>query len=160
MKEPFGRQEEKKGHVMSWESKQNSASRRVAGNKIRKWFNMERIMKERQRENNESPLKDMKQDFNQYNNKYIIGLPILNRKYWYRKDVHSSQISLYFKKLKKNFGHITWHAGSQSTIRGWIAPPAVEAQSLNHWATREVLLDQSLIQGNPNKHISLKLMGI
>ena len=101
MKEPFGRQEEKKGHVMSWESKQNSASRRVPGNKIRKWFNMERIMKERQRENNESPLKDMKQDFNQYNNKYIIGLPILNRKYWYRKDVHSSQISLYFKKLKK-----------------------------------------------------------
>lgn len=45
---------------MFWESKQNSASRWVPGNKIRKWFNMERITKERERENNESPLKDIK----------------------------------------------------------------------------------------------------
>ena len=40
--------------------KQDSASRRVPGNKVRKWFNMERIMRERERENHESPLKDIK----------------------------------------------------------------------------------------------------
>ena len=36
--------EEKQGNVVSWESRKTSASRGILGNKIRKCFNMEKIM--------------------------------------------------------------------------------------------------------------------
>ena len=43
-------------------------------------------------------------------------------------------------QLGISFGQAAWHAGSQFPLQGLNpSPPAVEAQSLNHWTAREAL---------------------
>ena len=56
------------------------------------------------------------------------------RKYMFAWTLISNSISVKFIYLFGYAGFWLWHVG----LIPWLWPPALGAQSLNHWATREV----------------------
>ena len=68
---------------------------------------------------------------------YLIAIPKTKREesvFW----VWLAAVALeFFLFVCFCFGLTVWHAGSLFQTRDWVQPPEVEAQSANHWTTKE-----------------------